>query len=449
MKNLFLINDSPANKISYYLFMLFLASLPFDMFYSHVILVALGLHSIIQFKKEYVSPVFSRRNLVLISVLLVSLVSAVYSSYKPEAFTEIGRRTLILAMPLFFCFTTLDIKKYRANLLLAFAMVCTATVFYLYVDALRTIRFYHLPLAELFTGHFTNQNFSEPIQMHATFFSMQLAVALMALLAIWAKESLYTHKVLYLVGIGILSAGLFQLGAKSVIGCVLILVLFAAPQHLLPSTRRLKFRLAILGLTLLPIVFVLMSNTLRERYITALQADLSRQKYNEGVEPRLVRWEAATTELIAKKPIIGYGAGSEIGLLQDVFYNRKIYYAYLNKLNVHSEYLSFMIKSGTAGLLVYLLTLGFGFRQAFKNKDLLLLSFMAIIAFVSVSENLLDVDKGIVFYTTFFTFFLYSADGNKSVVTNNLLGFVATNEAVTSSSSYNTLHPEHYKETVF
>lgn len=429
--------------------MLFLASLPFDMFYSHVILMSLGLHTIIHYKKEYVSPVLSMHNLALVSVFLVTLLSTIYTINKPEAYTEMGRRALILAMPLFFCFTTLDIKKYRANLLLAFAMVCTATVFYLYIDALRTIRFYHLPMATLFSGHFTNQNFSEPVQMHATFFSMQLAVALMALLALWTKEPVFKHKAFYFVCIGVLAAGLFQLGAKSVIACVFMLVLFAAPVSLLPKSKRLKFRLAILSLALLPIVFVLKSNTLRERYITALRSDLSHQKYNEGVEPRLVRWEAAATDLIAKKPIIGYGAGSEIGLLQDVFYNHRIYYAYLNKLNVHSEYLSFMIKSGAVGLLVYLLTLGYGLRQAFKNHDLLLLTFIAIIACVSLSENLLDVDKGIVFYAFFFTFFLYSADDNKSAKNKEILSLVATNDGITSSSLYNTRTPEQHKETAF
>jgi O-antigen ligase len=37
MKQLLLINDNNANKVSYYHIMLLMASLPFDRFYSHII----------------------------------------------------------------------------------------------------------------------------------------------------------------------------------------------------------------------------------------------------------------------------------------------------------------------------------------------------------------------------------------------------------------------------
>jgi O-antigen ligase len=429
--------------------MLFLVSLPFDLFYSHVILISLAVHTAIQYKKEYISPVFTWRNLVLVSVFLVTMLSTLYSINKPQAFNEWGKQSAILVMPLFFCFTTLNIKKYRANLLLAFSLLCTATVFYLYANALYTIRFYHLPVSELLREHFTNQNFSEPIQMHATFFSMQLAVALISLLPVLIKEKVLRYKLFYTFCVGILAAGLFQLGAKSVIGCVFILVITAVPALLISKAKRLKFVLVVCTIAIVPVVFVFRSASLRERYITALSGDLSHKVYNEGVEPRLVRWNAALTDLIAKKPVIGYGAGSEVQLLQDVFFNKKIYYAYLNKLNVHNEYLSFLIKSGIVGLIIYLATLWFGFKSAVKNRDLVMLAFMAIIACVSLSENLLDVDKGIMFYAFFFSFFLFSADENKSASNDNLLSFVATNQLVTSSSLYNALSPDAYKETVY
>jgi len=57
-------------------------------------------------------------------------------------------------------------------------------------------------------------------------------------------------------------------------------------------------------------------------------------------------------------------------------------------------------------LLVYLGTLLFGFWAAFRRKDAVFFAFMLLIAVVSISENLLDVDKGIIFYAFFFTFFI-------------------------------------------
>ncbi len=449
MKQLFLINDSLANKISYYHFMLFLASLPFDMFYSHIILISLAVHTAIQYKKEYVGPVFSLRNLLLISVFVVTVLSTIYSTNKPAAFNEWGKQITVLVMPLFFCFTTLNIKKYRANLLLSFALVCTLTVLYLYANALYAIKFYHLPLSELLTGHFTNQNFSEPIQMHATFFSMQLAVALFALLPVLLKEKVGKYRLLYAACVGILILGLFQLGAKSVIGCVFIILLTAVPVFLLPKGKRLKFVLVAGACAVVPLLLVLQSNSLRERYITALKADLSHSRYNEGVESRLVRWDVAMSDLVVKKPVLGYGAGTEVNLLQDVFYNNKIYFAYLNKLNVHGQYLSFLIKAGFLGLTVYLITLWFGFKNAVKNRDFVMLGFMAIVACVSISENMLDVDKGVIFYAFFFSFFIFSSDGNKNATNDNLLSFGATDEEIKTSSFEKALPSETYKEMVY
>ena len=59
------------------------------------------------------------------------------------------------------------------------------------------------------------------------------------------------------------------------------------------------------------------------------------------------------------------------------------------------------------GLLIYLATLIAGFRMALKRKDLLFFTFMLLITIVSASENVLDVDKGIIFYAFFFSFLCF------------------------------------------
>jgi O-antigen ligase len=141
--------------------------------------------------------------------------------------------------------------------------------------------------------------------------------------------------------------------------------------------------------------------------------DLSKQQVDETEDGRLARW-GVVIDYISKKPIIGYGAGSEIGLLQDGFFDRKLYNSYLNRLNAHNEYLSFLIKSGVIGLSVYLFTLAFGFNMAFRRRDILFLTFITTIAIVSLSENLLDVDKGIFFYALFFSFFVFSSSWPKT-----------------------------------
>jgi len=409
MGGLFQIKDSLANKISYYHLMLLMATLPFDRFYSHLILISYGLHTLIQLKKSAVKPVFKWRTVILQSVFFVTVLSTFYSINKPEGFNDWGKQIAIFLFPVFFCLNPLDLKKYRPQLLLSFALVCTVTVIYLYTDALITIRHYQLPLSALLSGAFINHNFAEPIDMHATFFSMQLVIALVSLISILIKEKYKYTRLFYLACSIILIAGLVQLSSKSVLIVLFILINIAVPYFMLEGSKRWKFVIISSTLSLVLIAGILYSGAFRERILNEFAIDLSKAKTNEISDGRLVRWQVVTG-LISKKPIIGYGSGSEMGLLSDAFFIHKLYNSYLSKLNAHNEYLSLWLKSGIIGFLIYAVTLTWGLVRSFKNKDLLFFTFILLVGIVSFSENLLDVDKGIFFYAFFYSFFNFSSE---------------------------------------
>ena len=405
MSELFNIRDTTANKISYCHLLLFMASLPFDMFYSHIILISYAVHTIINLNKDSFKRLLNRRILILQSVFLVTLLSTIYTLWPNEAFQAWGGQITIFLIPIVFCLNPFDVKKYRPQLLAGFALVCTGTITYLFSDALFTIRYYHLPFITLFSGAFTNHNFSQPINMHATFFSMQVVIALVYLLSLLVKEMGTYKKLFYLFCCAILLAGIIQLSSKSIFVVLAIVINVVFPYFLLTGKKRLYFIITSIALTLLIAGGITFSGNFRERYITSFTDDLSRSVAGQTTDTRLARWHV-TFGLIKRSPVIGYGAGSEIGLLQDGFYDHKLYNSYLNKLNTHSEYLSFLLKSGIIGLLIYLGTLAYGFRAALRRRDIFLFTFILLIAVVSLSENLLDVDKGIIFYAFFFTFFV-------------------------------------------
>jgi O-antigen ligase len=407
MDGLFKIKDSLTNKISYYHLMLLLVSLPFDMFYSHLILISFAIHTLIHLKRAAIKRVFEVKTLVLQSVFFITALSTIYTLNKVGAYNEWGKQIAIFLFPLFICLNPLDLKKYRPRLLLAFSLVCTATIVYLYADAIITIRHYKLPISALFASAFTNHNFSQPINIHATFFSMQVALSLVYLLSILIKQKSLLNKLFYLMCCGILTAGLIQLSSKSVFIAIIAIINIALPCFLLQGASRRRFVWISASVSVLVVAGILSSGTFRGRYINELLTDLSLNKTRTTLDSRVARWKVSAG-LIAKEPLIGYGAGSEVGLLQDGFFNHKLYSSYLNRLNTHSQYLSFMIKSGTIGLLIYLVTLTYGFKYSFRQKDLLFLTFITLIATVSLAENLLDVDKGIFFYAFFFSFFIFS-----------------------------------------
>lgn len=410
MKELFLIKDNLANKISYYHVMLFLLSLPFDRFYSHLILASLAIHTIIQFKKSAIKPLLTWRTAILQSVFWVTLIGTIYTINFKQSLSEWELDLPILLFPLIFCFNPLDIKKYRPQLLLGFALGCTATILYLYFDALRTISYYHLPLSSILTHAFTNHNFSEPIDMHATFLSLQIAVALIYLLSRLIGERMPVGNVIfYLICCLVLTAGIIQLSSKSIFAALFLVINFAVPYFLLRGNKRRWYVLISGTLSCMMIIGIVNSPALRERYLVELKTDLSPSIKGQAVEPRSERWEIAA-DLIGKSPVIGYGSGSEIELLQQQYFAKKFYSSYVHRLNAHNEYLSFLIKTGLLGLAVYIATLVYSFKKAIQKRDVLFFSFSILITLVSLSENLLDADKGVLFYSFFQSFFIFIAE---------------------------------------
>jgi O-antigen ligase len=417
MKKLFRITDSTANKISYYHLMLLLLSLPFDRFYSHLILISLTLHTLIQLKKSEVKPIFTRGNLMLQSVFFVTVLGTIYTINQTQAFNEWARQVVILLLPVIFCLNPLDLKKYRDNLLTVFAFGCTAAIIYLYAQAFITIRYYHFPLSEILSPAFTNHNFSAPFDIHATFFSMQIAVGLVHVVFALLTQPLSSKtKVFYILCCAILAAGVIQLSSKSVFVSLLFIVNIAIPYFLLTGKSRIKYILIAAALSVLVIAGIFSIDTFKDHYVANLKKDLSKATDNELTDPRLARWGVAL-KLAGESPVIGHGSGSEIQLLKERYFEHKFYRSYLHGLNAHNQYISFLIKTGIWGLLAYLATLFFGLRIAMKRKDLLLFSFLTLIAIVSFSENVLDVDKGTFFYAIFFSVFVFG--GSKLTEANH------------------------------
>jgi O-antigen ligase len=407
MEKLLKPDDTLNNRISYYLLMLLLLSLPFNLFYSHLFLIGLALHTIIQIRRADIKPILTSTNFALSAVFFVTLFSVIHSTNKPQAFTELGRQVTILLIPLIFCFNPLDVKKYRHNFLLVFSLGCTITISHLFLKAIFTIKYYHLPIKALASPAFTNHNFSEPLDIHATFFSMQIAIALIYLLYIFVRETVKAYKFFWLICCGILALGILQLSSKSIFIALLLIINIALPWFILKGRSRLRFLAVSASIFVAVMAGIYTRDTFKERYVTELKKDLSQSTDAELTDPRLSRWSVAIG-VGAQSPVIGHGAGTEIGLLKDPFFDHQFYRSYLAGLNAHNQFISFFIKSGIVGLLIYLFVLTIGIRAAIAKRDLLLMAFMVIITAVSLSENFLDVDKGIFFYSVFFSLLIFS-----------------------------------------
>ncbi|HLY69685.1 MAG TPA: hypothetical protein VKR53_08140, partial [Puia sp.] len=124
MRKLFVIKENLADKITYYHLALFGISLPFDSLYSRVILLSLSIHTLIHLKKPQLARLKDRKILFLTALFGLSLICAVYTINKDQAVSDLTAELAILIFPLFFALTTLDVPRYKNNLLTFFTAGC-------------------------------------------------------------------------------------------------------------------------------------------------------------------------------------------------------------------------------------------------------------------------------------------------------------------------------------
>ena len=406
MKKIFYINDSITNIISYWHLVGFLITLPFDFFYSEIILASFCIHTLIHFKRERFKNIFNKKVLLLTAIYLLGAVTIVYSPDKAEGMNILTRQLAILVFPLALTLNGLDMARYNLSLFKWFAFTIGATIAYLYIDALVTIQYFHLPVSTLFTLAFMNHNFSLPLDLHATYLSMYAAFSIIIFSALLASSAAGKMRIVYIACIIMLFAGLLQLSSRAVFIALLIVVDIIFPVLLFQGRKRTRFIVIALTLSAVLMFTITHIQSFNARYITELKKDLSQKPLLVEIdEPRIGRWRAIL-ELAKGSPVIGYGTGAEKNLLQEKYFEKKLYTSYIHQFNTHSEYLSILLKMGAIGLALFLYTLYFGFAAAWRTRNVYFFGFMTLISIVSISENVIDLNKGIFFYSFFFSFFL-------------------------------------------
>ena len=178
MKQLFFINDTLENKISYFLISCFLIALPFQHFFSEILLSCFTIHTFIHIRKKNLEALKNKTVWIIASIFFLSLFTISYSNYVAEGFKETDHQLAILLFPLCLSLSNLNFETCKVSFLKIFAFTCTITIVYLYFDAFRVIHYYHYPASAIFSKAFLNQNFSAPIDLHATYLSMYVALSM-------------------------------------------------------------------------------------------------------------------------------------------------------------------------------------------------------------------------------------------------------------------------------
>jgi O-antigen ligase len=408
MKEPFFIKESLTDRITYYLLLVFVMSLPFDRLYSELALISLAIHTVIHLRKEAIRNIRWTVFLLPCSIYLLTVLGTAYTRFYDEAFYEWERQLAMILFPLIIAYNAFDFKKYRFQIILALALSCSLAILYLYYTAFSIISYNQMPVASVFSNAFINHHFSAAIDMHATYFSMYIALGAAGMIYGCIHTAQNKYRWLFGFLLLILLAGLLQLSSRAVLIAFALIVNLVVPLTLLNGKKRFQFITLSIILSMIVFYGITRMDDMKTRMITDLRDDLSESGLNVNlVEPRFRRWQSAW-EIIKQSPVYGHGSGSEVAMLKEVYYRDKLYHSYLHELNAHNQYLSMLLKTGLPGLMILLYLFFSGFRYAFRSRDILLASFLIIISAVSFSENVMDANKGIFFFACFFSLLWFS-----------------------------------------
>jgi O-antigen ligase len=403
------------DNIGSILFALFAFSLPFEIQYSYLVLVATSIFIVLNFfsnRKGKIPAQFW----IFQAVYILALSGYFYSSDVFRANYMLERQLTILLFPLLIPFGLNLLRNNSDRILLGLTAGCAVAVLYLLYCAFVQIQSDHQPLSVIFNESHLNQNFALPLSIHASYLSMYISLSLFFILNFIRTKRSAAIWIGAFVVVALLSTGLLLLASRNTIISAGLIILFIFPLYL--RRGRIVYILMIILLSISAIVILRKSEYFKTRFSTEFFQEINIKKTKLKdiyvVEPRMQRWLCAIN-LIEKEPVWGYGTGDEVGLLKQEYFNNKLLVSYTLEFNAHNQYLSTLIKHGAVGLFFFLAAFGYYLFLGISGRDFQYVSFLILLLIGFLTENILDMNKGIFFFAFFNTFFGYQILAKKRV----------------------------------
>ena len=126
----------------------------------------------------------------------------------------------------------------------------------------------------------------------------------------------------------------------------------------------------------------------------------------ESTAERVLVWEQAI-ELIKEHPLLGVGTGDVKDALVEKYVLSGLEGVESEKLNAHNQFLQSFAALGLFGFLSLALGLLLPAVMAIKRGNSVFFIFIVIIIINALTESILEVQAGVVFYAFFNSFFMF------------------------------------------
>lgn len=333
------------------------------------------------------------------AIYLLYVIGLLWTENFKYAGLDLQIKAGFLLLPLFIGTLDLSVKEFRKT-----------TYFFIFGCALACL----LLLANAFMNFIETGNHTaffyisySSLLMHPTYISMYLTMAILFLLQRMYDTSKEQHLKYYSAGILFFFVQLFQLSARTSLAVAVLTFLLAACYYLrkgeiLPIKKRY-------------FVFILFFSTLsyfalqgfNNRFnqvssaMTSTPANQDQPEYN-STTGRLEIWRESM-EILQDNWLFGTGTGDVKDELMKTYEKHQFHYALDKKLNAHNQFLQVWLTLGIVGLLLLIWSLALPIYRLKSQGQPLFALFAVVIILNSMTESILEVQKGVLFFVFFYS----------------------------------------------
>ncbi|WP_417359543.1 O-antigen ligase family protein [Galbibacter sp.] len=392
------------NKLQFYLFCCVVVTLLGPMLLNNIVIILLLFVSFVKLLNQKVK--YNIIQAVLTLLFAIGIVSVLYSESVSTTLKGVEKSLSLLIFPLIFSTSKLT-KKQLEKILLVFAISTLFTIiiaiiisiFNTYINgSIYKFNPNNLVIENLFRYH----KLSENVNFHPTYLSIYTAFAMIIFGTVLLRNYQVVNSKLRLfsfIALVILGIALFALNTFSVIfsACIFLFLLF----WMYSKGAKMVLLSIILLIGTCFIFYSKARNSINIGEIVQFSYEDSVTSTNwNSVNSRLALW-SCSLEVVKENLPFGVGKGNSREYLLDKYQEKGFVLGSQRQYTSHNMYLTYAMEFGVLGLLLFIILILLLFLNSIRNKSILLLGISTLFAVSSLTEEVFELNKGIVFFSFF------------------------------------------------
>lgn len=397
---------------------LFVVALYLPMIFTNILTILLVIFCLIRINKQKAFFVF-RDKFVILMIIFYSILSLGFLYDIPIATVLNGLEKKLSFVLLPIIVGLIGVRKRDIRIIVAL-LFYTGVI----VTTFAVMRIFLSPAGISGVSSFINHELSSQINIHATYLSMYLLFSLSYPTFYLNEINRRVQRVFVYICTLLTIVYIMLLGVR-IIWLILFGFIFYCAIHAIIRSGYSKKVILIISLGIVVISTIIFSvGPLRERAkeLINYNNEYSTKEVWGGRGIRLMIWQSCI-ELIKEEPVFGYGSSTAVQTQLEEVYRKNnlgpLLYLMEKKgenFNPHNQYLSELLKHGFFLGWFYPFVLLIIGKEYYRNNSKFGFFFLFLIVGVSLTETILELNKGIVFFAYFGSIIHFSLKGKSSKI---------------------------------